>query len=157
MELKFKKLLVFIPLFAIVIVVILNLSLTFNINDSLHYTNILIDIFDEQQKVRVNDVFAFNFDRAYIFNDCYISGEGFTERYNLKLSIEEVDAGVSENIHRIVFVDKNGDFIFEYKCDANQVSFDNESLIIYPTTQILKCDNSTNDALSISFMSKDYY
>ena len=50
-----------------------------------NYSAKLISIFNEQEKATVQDIFPFEFERAYVFNDCYLSGEGFAISYNLDI------------------------------------------------------------------------
>ena len=122
-----------------------------------NYSDKLISFFSEQQTATVQDIFSFEFDRAYIFDDCYISGEGFAQRHNLDLSINEVQSGANENVQRIVFVDESGDFIYEFKCDSSEVILLEEGIIIYPETVIERTSSIQEGILSISFQSIEYY
>lgn len=121
------------------------------------YSAKLISVLNEQEETTVQDVFSFKFERAYIFNDCYISGEGLARKYNLDISISEVGAGVSENMQRIVFVDELGDFVYEFWCDSNEVFFLEKGIVIYPDTIIERVSSIQEDGLTISFQSLEHY
>lgn len=122
-----------------------------------NYSAKLISVLNEQEEATVQDVFSFKFERAYVFNDCYISGEGFAKKYNLNISINEVKSGVSENIQRIVFVDKSGAFVYEFKCDNSEVIFSEKGMIIYPKTIIERKSSVQEKTLIISFQSSQRY
>lgn len=128
-----------------------------NSNANIDYTDKMITMLNENSEIKVKDVFQFDFDRAYVFNDCYISGEGFSERYNLDISIDEVESGVQEYIRRIVFVDDNGDFVYEFQYDATQLNAYEEGMIIYPDTVIEKCNPSIDGAITFKLHSSEYY
>ena len=121
------------------------------------YSVKLISLLNEQKELTVRDVFSFEFERAYVFDDCYISGEGFAKKYNLNISIEEVKAGASENIQRIVFVDESGDFVYEFKCDSNEMIILEKGKIIYPETIIERESSIQEKPIIISFQSSDRY
>ena len=73
------------------------------------YKSKLISVINKQETATVQDIFSFKFDRAYVFNftDGYMDGEEFAQKYNLDISITQVEAGQADYIQRIVFVDKN--------------------------------------------------
>ena len=119
-------------------------------------TKDLQSVFEQQEEIKVEDVFLFKFEKAYVFNDCYISGVGFAERYKLDLSIEEVKPGASENIQRIIFVDEKGEFVFEYKCDMADVIIENPGVVLEKETVIQKISDGTHP-LIIRFLSSEYY
>lgn len=121
------------------------------------YGTILISVLNEQEKTMVQDVFSFEFERAYVFNDCYISGDGFSKRYNLDISINQVKSGVSENVQRIVFVDKSGSFVYEFKCDVSEVIIPEKGMVIYPETVIERESSVQKKPLTIRFQSLEYY
>ena len=121
------------------------------------YSAKLSFVLNKQENITVQDIFSFKFERAYILNDCYISGEGFTKRYSLDISINEVKSGVSENIQRIVFVDELGAFVYEFKCDKSEVLLPEEGIIIYPETTIVRESSVQDKPLIISFQSLEHY
>ena len=121
------------------------------------YSTKLTSVLKKQENVTVQEVFSFEFERAYIFNDCYISGEGFAKRYNLDISINEVKTGTSENVQRIVFVDELGDFVYEFKCDKSEVLIPEEGIVIYPETLIERKSSVQEEVLIIGFQSGERY
>ena len=120
----------------IVILVIISIIISATVCQHEDYNLKLISILNENETTTVQDIFSFEFDRAYVLPDCYLSGEGFAERYHLDISIEEVKSGVSENIQRIVFVDQFGDFVYEFQCKTEEMVFSDIGIIIYPDTKI---------------------
>ena len=108
-------------------------------------------------QVNIKNIFSFEFDRAYIFDDCYISGEGFAKRYHLDISIDQVKNGVSENVQRIVFVNQSGDFVYEFRCDIGEVILQEQGMIIYPDTKIEIKSNTKEKPVIICFQSLEYY
>ena len=144
---------VLILLIAFAFVIVINISQTKETN----YTEKLISVFDKHEKSAVKDIFSFEFERAYIFNDCYISGDGFATRYNLDISIPQVNSGTSENIQRIVFVDEQGKFVYEFKCDINDVVIEKKGIIIYPETIIERTSSAQNSQLTLNFNSTEHY
>ena len=139
-------------LFSIVIVIIYSITL----KKEEDYSAKLISVLNEQEETTVQDVFSFKFERAYVFNDCYISGEGFAKKYNLDISINEVKSGVSENIQRIVFVDESGDFVYEFMCDNSEVILLEKGMIIYPEAIIERKSSIQEKTLIISFQSLEH-
>lgn len=140
-------------LFSIVLVIIYSITL----KKEEDYGAKFISVLNEQEEATVQDVFSFEFERAYVFNDCYISGEGFAKRYNLDISINEVKSGVSENVQRIVFVDELGAFVYEFKCDNSEVILLEKGMIIYPETTIKRESSIQEKTLIISFQSLERY
>lgn len=140
-------------LFSIVLVIIYSITL----KKEEDYRAKLISVLNEQEETTVQDVFSFKFERAYVFNDCYISGEGFAKRYNLDISINEVKSGVSENVQRIVFVDELGAFVYEFKCDNSEVILLEKGMVIYPETIIERKSSIQEKTLIINFQSLEHY
>lgn len=140
-------------LFSIVLVIIYSITL----RKEEDYRAKLISVLNEQEETTVQDVFSFKFERAYVFNDCYISGEGFAKRYNLDISINEVKSGVSENVQRIVFVDELGAFVYEFKCDNSEVILLEKGMVIYPETIIERKSSIQEKTLIINFQSLEHY
>ncbi len=107
----------------------------------------------------MQDIFSFEFDRAYVFNftDGYIDGEGFAKKYNLDISITQVEAGQTDNVQRIVFVDEFGSFVYEFQCVTDDVSFiESGGVIIYPET-IIERTAFEEEQLTIRFESSERY
>ena len=150
---KMIVVIVLILLFSIGFVIIFGIKQSRVVNYSAKFTTVL----NEQENVTVQDVFSFEFERAYVFNDCYISGEGFARRYNLDISINEVKSGASENIQRIVFVDELGNFVYELKCDNSEVILLEKGIVIYPETIIERKTSIQEKPLTISFQSLERY
>ncbi len=121
------------------------------------YSERIIGLLEEKSYTTVADVFDFAFERAYVFNDCYISGDGFSERYGLELSISEVGTGVSESIQRVVFVDAEGNFVYEYCCDNNELVITEEGVVIYPDTIITRSISAQERPIQIHFESVEFY
>ena len=151
---RYKLMALLVCMIAILILSSAVMHLKARAND---YVDILTDAFDDNQDIQVSEIFDFDFDRAYVFNDCYISGDGFASAYGLDLSISEVRPGTSENIHRIVFVDRNGNLVYEFQYDINQVNFLNEGTIIYPNTRMIKCEPRIAEAITLFFASTEFY
>ena len=123
------------------------------------YRTKLISVMSKQETATVQDIFSFEFDRAYIFNwdDCYMDGETFVQRYNLDIAITQVEDGQADYIQRIVFVDKSGSFVYEFQCIMNEVSFiESGGLIIYPDT-VIRRTAYEEGILDIRFESPDRY
>lgn len=122
------------------------------------YTEKIIESFERTDRIVAQDIFLFEFKCAYILDDCYISGEGFAKKYNLDILINQVEAGSSENIQRIVFVNENNEYVYQYKCDVNDLIIEQTGIIIYPDTIIEKHSNaSDNDAITVEFLSDVCY
>lgn len=121
------------------------------------YGNKLISVLSKQEKTTVQDIFSFEFDRAYIFTDCYLSGKDFAESYDLDISIEQVESGVSENIQRIVFVNEEGSFVYEFKCDSNEMLLTEKGVVIYPETVIERKSSVQEKPVILYFDSSEHY
>ena len=102
------------------------------------YTAKLIYVMNEQENATVQDVFSFEFDRAYIFHqdDCYFDGETFAKTYNLDISIAQVDGGIADYRQRIVFVDESGNFVYLFDCNMDEINIQSKGIVIYPETVI---------------------
>ena len=122
-----------------------------------NYSVKLFASFEKDDEVLVRDVFGFSFDRAYVFDDCYLSGEGFTQRYQLPLSIDQVQSGASENIQRIIFVDESGSFVYEFQCGKSEVLIAEKGLVIYPDTEMKRISEPSKTPLTILFQSEEHY
>ena len=154
---KCKLIICLSVLLAVVVVVAVIICVIIHTQNKDDYNAKLVSVMNEQNETMVKNIFSFEFDRAYILNDCYISGEGFTQKYNLDISISEVKAGTSENIQRIVFVDNSGNFVYEFKCDNSKVLFSESGIIIYPETKIKANSVAQEKPLEISFQSVEHY
>lgn len=84
---------------------------------------------------QVKDIFDFEFDRAYVIKDNYISGADFAEEYDLDISVDEVGKTSAEIQRRIVFVDAEGKYVFEYQYSAETLFAKEEGFVIYPDTK----------------------
>jgi hypothetical protein len=93
--------------------------------------------------------------RAYVFQDtdCYMSGSEFSEKYDLNLSIDEVDSSTSDWGNRIVFVDAKGNLIYEFRYDYSELDFKLDGIVIYPTTRIRKCATALEGSVGVEFLS----
>lgn len=121
------------------------------------YSSNLVSALKEHEAITVQDIFPFEFKRAYVFNDCYISGEGFSKRYSLDISIAQVKSGVSESIQRIVFVNEEGFFVHEFKCDSSEIVVSEKGIVIYPETVIERKSSTQEKPLVIYFNSSERY
>lgn len=122
-----------------------------------NYAKELLLAFQRKETASVSEIFSFEFDRAYIFDDCYISGSGLADRYNLKISIQQVEPGVSESIQRIVFVDAQGNYLYLFQCDRNSLEIKENGVIIYPDTLIRKDASAQKEATVLLFESNEFY
>ena len=123
------------------------------------YKSKLISVINKQETATVQDIFSFEFDRAYVFNftDGYMDGEEFAKKYNLDISITQVEAGQADYIQRIVFVDSSGNFVYEFKCDISEIIFFEKGIVIYPETKIEITSSIQEKPITISFHSSEYY
>ena len=121
------------------------------------YTAKLVSVLREKETATVREIFAFEFNRAYVFNDCYLSGSGLAEKYDLDISIHEVESGVTEEIQRIVFVDDAGSFVYEFRCRMSDAVFPTEGIILYPETQIERTSSAQNEPIKLRFLSTEHY
>lgn len=62
-----------------------------------------------------------------------------------------------EYIGRVVFVDKNGDFIFQYQYNKYEFCAIKEGMIIYPNTVIKKCEPDENGTFMVEFVGAERY
>lgn len=121
------------------------------------YIDKMINLLNKETKIKVNDVFEFEFNRAYVFDDCYLSGEDFASYYELDISIEEVETGLQEYNNRIVFVDDQGEFIYEFVYESYILNPYEDGMIIYPDTELELCESKENDVITFKIHSTDYY
>ncbi len=123
------------------------------------YTSKLISVMTEKETATVQEIFSFEFDRAYIFrfDDGYTNGEGFAEKYNLDISIAQVEYGETDTVQRIVFVDKYGSFVYEFKCIIDEVVILEKGLVIYPDTIIERKSLPEEEPIKVSFTSSEKY
>lgn len=141
----------------LVLAVSMIIGIIYAVNNSKEdYTEKIISVLSEKDETTVQEIFSFEFARAYVFNDLYISGEGLANKYNLDISISKVEAGVSENIQRVVFVDEAGNFVYEYQCNARDVILPHKALIIYPET-VIKKEATQEKAIVVNFESSEFY
>ena len=142
---------------AVVLVLSLIIGIIYAIKQSKEdYTEKIISVLSEKNETTVQEIFSFEFAKAYVFNDLYISGDGLAGKYNLNISISEVEAGVSENIQRVVFVDNDGNFVYEFQCNARDVILPHKALILYPDT-VIKKEGTQEKAILVNFESSAFY
>ncbi|MBQ7821277.1 MAG: hypothetical protein IJ391_03240 [Clostridia bacterium] len=117
------------------IVFVIFAVIVFKDNGDEHYTK-KIKSLKPGESITVSEIFDFEFDRAYVFDEPYIPGEHLAEIYNLDISIDEgkVDS-VTDNCGRIVFVDKNGEYIYHYVYFKNDILLQ-ERVVLFPSTII---------------------
>lgn len=144
-------------IFAFVIAISFLLALTSCRQSGNDYKSKLISVMSDTGTTTVGEIFDFEFDRAYIFTyaDGYISGAGFAERYNLDISIHQVESSPTDNIQRIVFVDQEGNFVYLFKCMISDAYFAETGIVIYPETTIERV--SSKERLTIHFDSLERY
>ena len=142
---------------SIVLIVLLIGAFLYALQPNEDYSNKIMSILSKQEKTMVQDIFSFEFDRAYIFNDCYISGNGLNQRYDVGLSIAQVETGVSENIQRIVFVNESGSFVYEFQCDSNEILLLEKGIVIYPETVIERESLDSENPFILKFNSSERY
>ncbi len=102
--------------------------------------------------------FSFEFDCAYVFNfeDGYLNGDGFAQKYNLDISISQVETGKTDNVQRIVFVDEAGNFVFLFQCTMDEMFIESKGVVIDPET-VINRSSSQEKPLQITFESADRY
>ena len=105
----------------------------------------------------LKSIFDFDFDRAYVFDDCYLSGEDFASYYDLDISIEEVETGLQDYNNRIVFVDDQGEFIYEFVYESYILNPYEDGMIIYPDTEFEFYEQQKDDGVVFKIHSTDYY
>lgn len=136
-------------------------SLNFQQLKSDRYTKRLLKYLDSEEVFQVRDVFDFDFDRAYVIKDNYVSGKTFAEEYHLDISIEKVGKTDSEIQRRIVFVDEEGKYVFEYQYSAEILFAKAEGFVIYPETRMRRTENPLYwDIVTFEFLdvsATDYY
>lgn len=117
-------------------------------------------IFNRQAQAQVRDVFSFEFDRAYIFDEYNMSGDELSQKYNLDINISQVQAEDNKK-QRIVFVDEHGDFVYLFSSTLSEMKIDEDGLVIYPDTVIERTDSNSNVLHPypprLTFHSKIYY
>lgn len=112
---------------------------------------------NQNGQVKTSDVFDFDFSRAYVLKGSYLNGESVNKEYNLGVSIEEVDACDTDYVRRIVFVDENGEFVYEFRYTMGELIPCEEGKVIYPDTILEKDDSTSSDILRYRILSTEYY
>lgn len=135
-----------------IILVICFLLILHSCGSQKDYKKILCDKLNVEREFSVSEVFDFPFDCAYVMDDPYTTGEYFAAEYGLDISISEVTDGWSFDTQRIVFVDSDGDFIYQFTFSMSEVGFCNDTIAIYPETLIKKC--GSNDGYDFIFSGK---
>lgn len=141
---------------SIAFVVLLSINM-FYVNKRENYSEKMKSMLLKHNTIKVCDVFSFKFEKAFIFDDPYISGDGFAKRYGLDISIQQVDSGVTESTQRIVFVDEDGLYVYEFKCNVEDITISELGMIIYPETKICLLSSDINNAMIVYFESSEYY
>ncbi len=128
-------------------------------NEQVDYTQKMLAMLNEKSQFKASEVFEFEFDRAYVLlpEECYLSGEGFAKAHNLDISIDEVESGVDEGVHRIIFVDENGDLVYCYKLILSDLHTSEYGMVMYPDTIIKKCDEAPKGKVMFEICSDEYY
>lgn len=89
----------------------------------------------EDEKFKAKEAFVFDFEKAYIISDCSLNGNEINETYNLNLNIKQIEVEHNEDLRRILFVDKNGNYITDYCYNIkSEFTIIDEDIVIYPNT-----------------------
>ena len=151
-----KKSILIIVVAAILILGVISLII-YGLTKEPNYNERLISEMEDADLVTLKTVFDFDFHKAYVIDDPYISGEDFAKQHGLNISISQVKAGTSEDIQRIVFVDDLGHFVYEFKCDSGEVLIAEKGMVIYPETVIERLSKEGEKPLEITFKSMEKY
>ena len=146
-------------LLVVVMVLLLSVSLITGCNripNNSHFRDKFVSVFNENEEATAKDIFSFEFDRAFVFKECYLSGEGLMVTYDLDSSIEEVKSGVTERLLRIIFVDKNGDLVYEFRYDIYEMCIEEMDIVIRPETKVYRVSAAGEEPLKIKFDSTEY-
>jgi hypothetical protein len=152
---KIKGILIITALVLIVAFVIGLIA--FNVKRSSDYNFRLVSAMNDEEMVTLKNVFSFDFHKAYVIDDPYISGTEFAAKYGLNISIDQVKAGADENVQRIVFVDSLGSFVYEFKCNKSEIIIAENGIVIYPETVIERTSQKGVTPLEITFKSMEKY
>lgn len=133
----------------------------YNFSEAKKYEDKLISLLENNDSVKVKDVFDFEFERAFVIEETYLKGDAFAEEYNLEISVEEMLPNNYEDSRRIVFVDKNGEFVYEFRYWwGDRLCEDCKGKVIYPNTRIVASDLGADieGSVGIKFVidDKDY-
>lgn len=124
------------------------------------YTKKMIIMLNRNESFEIKDIFDFNFDRGYVVSDSYNDGKTFNEVNDLNLNIESLESLSADYVKRIIFVDKEGNLIYDYQYYLDDLVPKNEGVIIYPTTKVQKCESTVVGAVGFEFLGvqeSDYY
>ena len=114
------------------------------------YEDSLVEALKESDTITVEEVFDFEFSRAFLIEDTYLSGDSFAKKYGLDISVEEMMENNHENCRRIVFVDDTGEFVYEFRfLYGEPLSTEIVGLTIYPETIIKRVDSFSEQENSI--------
>ena len=101
------------------------------------YCQKLYNSLTETAEITLGDVFDFAFDRVYFINENYMDGPMFSERYGLNLNIPQVEESSREDVRRAVFVNQDGDFVYEFDYEyADKLLPLREGIVAYPETKL---------------------
>ncbi len=127
-------------------------------SESLRYKDKVLQVLDSNASVDADEIFDFEFSRGFVFSDDYMSGKSFENEYDLSISISEVGEADTDCCGRIVFVDDNGNFVFTFTYNKEDICFEKRGLIIYPDTKISKVENKDgDDSVKLKLDSTEYY
>lgn len=152
---KIKGILIII--IAVLLLVGVASLIIYNATKAPDYNKRLISEMEDAEMITLKTVFSFDFHKAYVIDDPYISGEDFAKQHGLNISISQVKSGTSENIQRIVFVDDLGHFVYEFKCDSGEVLIAEKGMVIYPETVIERLSPEGDEPIKITFKSMERY
>lgn len=161
-ENKKNKLLIIICSVIIIINLVLGVFLFVDwIGDmvEVNYTDKMLTMLSEKSEFKASELFEFEFDRAYTMlpDECYFSGEGFAQKYDLDVSISEVKSGGDESDRRIIFVDEEGDLVYCFWFKSYDLEADEYGMIIYPDTVIKRYDEAPKGEVMFEMCSDDYF
>ena len=104
---------------------------------SKEYCQKLYNNLSKATEVTLGEVFDFPFDRVYFINENYMDGPMFSERYGLNLNIPQVEESSREDVRRAVFVNQDGDFVYEFDYEyADKLLPLREGIVAYPETKL---------------------
>ena len=119
----------------VAIVIIFTLAvLLFGKSENEKYYDKIYSAFESSDEVRLDDIFEFDFDSAYVVgaSELYWDKELFAEKLDVGFAVD-IKQFESDNRSRILFIN-DGTVIYDFIYHRDEIYVDNDGLTVYPNS-----------------------
>ncbi len=100
------------------------------------YEKRIVKALEKADEIELQEVFTFSFDRAYVVYEPYFDGERLSKQANIHVTNDQMTALGNELIRRVIFVDEDGYFLYEFRYNTLEFDIKDKGIIVYPESKM---------------------